>query len=245
MGKVEDYIIKKLKKEKLHFSLIDPDPKKMTKEKIKDICKVLKKTKTDAILVGGSSGVKNNFLDESIKTIKENCSLPTILFPGNASTGISKYADAILFLCLMNAKDVVFTTGMQSIGALLVKQYNLEAIPTGYIIIEPGMKAGENANLIKRDEIEKAVSYALASQYMGMRLVYLEAGSGAYEHVPKEMISKVKNNIEIPLIVGGGIKTQEQAIECLDAGADIIVTGTIIEKNLEKAVKIIEAVKSF
>jgi len=245
MGKVEDYIRKKLEKEKLHFSLIDPDPEKITKEKIKDICEALKNTKTDAILVGGSSGVKNSFLDEAIKIIKETCSIPVILFPGNASTGISRYADAILFLCLMNAKDVTFTTKMQAMGAMLVKEYNIEPIPTGYIIIEPGMKVGENANLIKRNEIDKALSYALASQYMGMRLVYLEAGSGAYEHVPKEMISKVKNNIEIPLIVGGGIKSEEQAIECLEAGADIIVTGNIIEKDLEKATKIIEAVKSF
>ena len=244
IGKVERYIREKLLEEYLHFSLIDPDPNKTRLENIERIVKILEAAGTDAIMVGGSTGVRNSFLDEVLKTIKSSCSLPTILFPGNPKTGISKYADAIFFLCLMNAKSIEFATGMQAIGSRIVKEFGIEPIPMGYIIIEPGMTVGTNANLIKRDEIEKAVGYALASQYMGMRLVYLEAGSGAYEPVPIEMIRSVKKEISVPLIVGGGIKTEEQALERIDAGADIIVTGNIIEKNPEQAIKIIKSIKS-
>lgn len=242
-GKVEKYIKNKLKNSFLHFSLIDPDPSKTRIEYVKDVVSKLEKAGTDAIMIGGSTGVKNSFLDEIIINIKESCSLPTILFPGNPETGVSKHADAIFFLCLMNAKDIKFATGYQAIGAKIVKEYGIEPIPVGYIIIEPGMTVGRNANLIKRDEIDKAASYALAAQYMGMRFVYLEAGSGAYEPVPLDMIRAVKSEISIPLIVGGGIRTEEQAINAIKAGADIIVTGTIIEKDPSAAKKIIKAIK--
>lgn len=241
---VEKYIYTKLEKEFLHFSLIDPDPRKVKIENLGKIVKELEDVGTDAIMVGGSTGVNNSFLDKVILEIKNSCSLPVILFPGNPETGVSKYADAIFFLCLMNAKDILFATGYQAVGARIVKEYGIEPIPVGYIIIEPGMTVGNNANLIKRDEIEKAVGYALAAQFMGMRLVYLEAGSGANEPVPKEMIKAVKKEIDIPLIVGGGIRTKEQAIEAIRAGADIIVTGTIIEKDPKKAMEIIDAIES-
>ncbi|MEM5826173.1 MAG: geranylgeranylglyceryl/heptaprenylglyceryl phosphate synthase [Candidatus Aenigmatarchaeota archaeon] len=243
-GSVEKYIKKKLNKNFLHFSLIDPDPSKTRIEYVKDVIKKLEEAGTDAIMIGGSTGVKNSFLDEVAISIKESCSLPVILFPGNPETGISKYADAIFFLCLMNAKDIRFATGYQSIGARIVKSYGIEPIPVGYIIIEPGMTVGKNAELIRRDDIDKAIGYALAAQYMGMRLVYLEAGSGAYEPVPLEMIKAVKHEIDIPLIVGGGIKTEEQAKNAIIAGADIIVTGTIIEKDIKKSIEIVKAIKS-
>lgn len=243
-GKVEKYIKKKMNDRYLHFSLIDPDPSKTKIEYVKSVVLELKKAGTDAIMIGGSTGVKNSFLDEIVLSVKESCSLPTILFPGNPETGVSRYADAIFFLCLMNAKDVRFVTGYQAIGSRIVKSYGIEPIPVGYIIIEPGMTVGKNAELIKRDEIDKAVSYALAAQYMGMRLVYLEAGSGAYEPVPSEMIKAVKDEISIPIIVGGGIKTEEQAKNAIMAGADIIVTGTIIEKDIKKSIEIIKSIKN-
>ncbi|MBU5678600.1 MAG: geranylgeranylglyceryl/heptaprenylglyceryl phosphate synthase [Candidatus Aenigmatarchaeota archaeon] len=241
---VEKYIMKKLKNKPLHFSLIDPDPSKTKIEYVIDAVSKLEDAGTDAIMVGGSSGVKNSFLDKVIISIKESCSLPIILFPGNPETGVSKHAHAVFFLCLMNSKDMRFATGYQSIGARLIKIYGIEPIPVGYIIIEPGMTVGKNAELIKRDEIDKAIGYALAAQYMGMRLVYLEAGSGAYEPVPLEMIKAVKHEIDIPLIVGGGIKTEEQAKNAIIAGADIIVTGTIIEKDIKKSIEIVKAIKS-
>lgn len=242
-GRVEKYIKKKLNKDFLHFSLIDPDPSKTRIEYVKDVVKKLEEAGTDAIMIGGSTGVKNSFLDEVLLSIKESCSLPVILFPGNPETGVSKHADAIFFLCLMNAKDIKFATGYQAIGAKIVKEYGIEPIPVGYIIIEPGMTVGRNAELIKRSEIDKAACYALAAQYMGMRMIYLEAGSGAYDPVPLEMIKAVKKEINIPLIVGGGIRTEDQAIGAIKAGADIIVTGTIIEKDQQKSINIVKAIK--
>lgn len=238
-------LMEKLKSQKLHMILIDPD--KQSPERAAEIASSACEAGTDAIMIGGSTGVTSLLLDETVQAIKQTIKIPVILFPTSANT-ISKFADAIYFMSMLNSKDVRFIIQEQMKGAPIIKKLGIEPIPLGYVIVEPGMKVGEvgNAEVVKRNDINIAVGYALSAEYLGMKLVYLEAGSGAPEPVPKEMITAVKNNISIPLIVGGGIRTKESAEYVIEAGADIIVTGTLIEncgaalhtlKNIIKVVK--------
>ncbi len=242
LGKVESYIHEKLEKEKLHFVLLDPDD--VSPEEASKIAQMCEKVGVDAVMVGGSTGAEGEVLDEVVKAIKESSSLPVILFPGSHG-GITKYADAIFFMSLLNSRNPFFITGAQALGAFTVKRYGIEPIPMAYLIIEPGETVGwvGDAKPIPRHKPKIAAAYALAGQYLGMRLVYLEAGSGAPEHVPNEMIRVVKSVIDVPLIVGGGIRTYEDAKEVAQSGADIIVTGTAIEKagSLEEARKRLES----
>ncbi|ASJ13691.1 geranylgeranylglyceryl/heptaprenylglyceryl phosphate synthase [Thermococcus radiotolerans] len=236
LGRVESYIHEKLKREKLHFVLIDPDD--VTPDIAGEIARMSEEVGADAVMIGGSTGAEGDVLNGVVRAIKENSSLPTILFPGSHG-GISRHADAIFFMSLLNSTNPFFITGSQALGAFTVKRYGIEPIPMAYLIIEPGETVGwiGDAKPIPRHKPKIAAAYALAGQYLGMRLVYLEAGSGAREPVPPEMISLVRRVIEVPLIVGGGIRTGEQARMAVEAGADIIVTGTAIEKadSLEKA----------
>ncbi|NJE07907.1 geranylgeranylglyceryl/heptaprenylglyceryl phosphate synthase [Thermococcus sp. M39] len=242
LGKVESYIHEKLEKEKLHFVLLDPDD--VSPEEASKIAQMCEEVGVDAIMVGGSTGAEGEVLDEVVKAIKESSSLPVILFPGSHG-GITKYADAIFFMSLLNSRNPFFITGAQALGAFTVKRYGIEPIPMAYLIIEPGETVGwvGDAKPIPRHKPKIAAAYALAGQYLGMRLVYLEAGSGAPEHVPNRMIRVVKSVIDVPLIVGGGIRTYEDAREVAQSGADIIVTGTAIEKagSLEEARKRLES----
>lgn len=245
-GKVETYIRKQLKKGPLHFSLLDPDFSKNNLDKISEISKFLSSAGSHGMLVGGSTGVTEKSTDKCIQIIKKNFKKPVVLFPGNVS-GVSKYADAILFMSLLNSNDPVWISRMQAYGSLMVKKYKVEPLPTAYLIIEPGMKAGEvgKVDAIKRSSPEDAVKYALAAQYMGMRFVYLEAGSGAPEHVPVEMIKAVKKETDVILIVGGGIRTAKATKDVLNAGADIVVTGTVLEQEGNRVKEIIDVVKNF
>ncbi|NPA75015.1 MAG: geranylgeranylglyceryl/heptaprenylglyceryl phosphate synthase [Euryarchaeota archaeon] len=243
--KVIEYIESKVRDEKLHMTLIDPDDQS-PKESAK-IAMEARNAGTDAIMIGGSTGITREIMDETIKEIKNAVELPVIIFPNSASV-LSPYADALYFMSLLNSRSVDMLIGQQIKGAVYVKKLGIEPIPMGYIIVEPGMTVGRvgQAKLIPRAHPEEAVAYALAAQYFGMRLVYLEAGSGAPEPVPPEMVSMVKNEIDIPLIVGGGIRTPEKARAIARAGADIIVTGTIVEmvENIEEELgKIISAIK--
>ncbi len=239
-----DYITKKLKETPLHFTLIDPE--KQTPEKAGKTAKIAENAGTDLIMVGGSTISSQQMVDETVLKIKENTSLPVVLFP-TAAKYLSRYADAIFFMSLLNSKNVRHVIREQALGSLIVKEYKLEPIPMGYIVVEPGMKVAEKgeAEVIKKDDIKTAIGFALAAQYLGMRLIYLEAGSGASYPVSNKMISKVKETVDIPLIIGGGIRDANTAKEKIKAGADIIVTGTIVEeKNREKKLReIIRAIK--
>ncbi|MCD6140392.1 MAG: geranylgeranylglyceryl/heptaprenylglyceryl phosphate synthase [Thermococcus sp.] len=243
IGKVESYIHEKLKEEKLHFVLLDPED--VSPGLASKLAKISEEVGVDAIMVGGSTGAEGEVLDGVVKAIKENSSLPVILFPGSHG-GLSKHADAVFFMSLLNSRNPFFITGAQALGAFKVKHYGIEPIPMAYLVVEPGETAGwvSDANLIPRHKPKIAAAYALAGQYMGMRLVYLEAGSGAPGHVPNEMIKVVKSAIDVPLIVGGGIRTYEDAKEVVQSGADIIVTGTAIEKagSLEESKKRLESI---
>lgn len=233
-GRVFDYLLKVRSDEGVvHLTLIDPDPFKQLPEVAGKIAKYACDAGTDAIMVGGSTAF--GILDETIEKIKEETDLPVILFPGNVS-GISKLADAIFFMSVLNSRNPYFITKAQALGAFAVKLYGLEPIGMAYLIVEPGGTVGymSEANLLPRNKPQIAAAYALAAQYMGFKLVYLEAGSGASEHVPCEMISLVSKVIDIPLIVGGGIRTEDEAARVVEAGADMIVQGTIAEETVLK-----------
>ena len=244
--KVIQYIERKIKTEKMHMTLIDPDDQ--TPKEASKIAQGAKRAGTDAIMIGGSTGITKELMDDTIKAIKNAVDLPVIIFPNSAHV-LSPYADAVYFMSLLNSEDVDMIIGQQVKGAGYIKKLGLEPISMGYLIVEPGMTVGRvgHAKLIRRDEADIAVAYALAAQYMGMHLVYLESGSGAPEPVPVEMVKRVKNEISVPLVVGGGIRTAEKAHAIAQAGADIIVTGTIVEmvSNIENELKkIVSSIKS-
>jgi len=246
MGKVESYILHKIASEgNIHFTLIDPD--KVQPAQAVQIAKQLENLGTAAIMIGGSTVVSVSQLDEVVKKVQKSVQIPVILFP-NHITGISQYADAILFMSLLNSDNPLFISGIQALGAPLIKRYHLETLPLGYIIIDSGSTAAYigQARALPRDKPEIAASFALAAQYLGMRFVYLEAGSGAKNPVPYEMIRYVKQIIDIPLIVGGGIKTKKVARNIVKSGADIIVTGTVIEsmEQIQDISEIITAIHS-
>jgi phosphoglycerol geranylgeranyltransferase len=242
--KVIEYLREKVKKETLHMTLIDPA--KQEPDQAGDIAAAADRFGTDAIMVGGSTGITQENLDATILAIKRNTKLPVIYFPSGAHA-ISPYSDAIYFMSMLNSRNVKMIIGEQVAGARIVKKLGLEPLSMGYIIIEPGMRVGEvgQADVIKRDDPKTAVAYALAAEYMGMQLVYLEAGSGAPSPVPSEIIGEVRKNITVPLIVGGGIREPEQAAMVKKAGANIIVTGTVVENGdyEPKLRAIIQAVK--
>jgi len=227
---VGDTIIKLVKKKKLHFSLIDPD--KQSPKVAGEIAKTVTDAGSSAIMVGGSTVSSQKQVDETVKSIKQNSRLPVILFPSGAKF-LSKYADAVFFMSLLNSRNLDYVIREHVKGASFVKHSGLEPISMGYVIVEPGMAAGRvgEADLIKKDDIETAVGYALAAQYLGMKLFYLEAGSGAHIPVSNIIIKFVKKNTDIPLIVGGGILDVKTAREKAQAGADIIITGTALEKE--------------
>lgn len=238
-------IIKKVGKKKLHFSLLDPD--KQSPDIARAVAKNAEEAGSSVIMVGGSTIVSQQQVDETVKAIKDNSNLPVILFPSGAKY-LSRYADAVFFMSLLNSRNLDFVIREHVKGAPFVKLSGIEPISMGYVIVEPGMTAGRKGevDLIKRNDIDTAVGYALASQYLGMDFFYLEAGSGAPNPVTSEMITSVKNSINMPLIVGGGIRNPKTAKEISKAGADIVVTGTKLEeeKNVKKVLSdIIKAIE--
>lgn len=245
VGAVEKYLLDKIHVEgAIHITLIDPE--KVTPPQASLIAEKARASGTSAIMVGGSTFVSTKHLDDVVKTIKRAVKLPVILFPNNV-TSISRYADAIWFMSLLNSADPYFIIGAQVLGAPLVRKYNLEPIPMGYIIVGEGGTAGiiGKAIPIPYDKPELAAAHALAGQYLGMRFIYLEAGSGAKKPVPQEMIRAVKCCIDVPLIVGGGIRSKDQAIAAVSAGANIIVTGNVVEDGCveDRVSQIIQGIK--
>ncbi|MGZ4919305.1 MAG: phosphoglycerol geranylgeranyltransferase [Halobacteriota archaeon] len=215
----------------IHLTLIDPDSQ--LPEEAGHIAHRAEQGGTVAILVGGSVGVGGRGLEITVNEIKDNTDVPVIIFPSDTGSVCSR-ADAIFFLSLLNSRLVAYLTTNQALGAVFIKSYGIEPIPVAYIIVEPGGTVGwvGDARLIPRNKPEIAAAYALAGKYLGMRWIYLEAGSGVSDVVPPEMVSAVKDALEdTKLIVGGGIKTDKQAKLLARAGADVIVTGTAIEQD--------------
>jgi phosphoglycerol geranylgeranyltransferase len=245
LGRVEKYLLERIKAEgAIHITLVDPE--KVTPPQASRVAENAKNSGTSAIMIGGSTFVSQAHLDAVVKAIRRTVKIPTILFPNNI-TGISHHADAIWFMSLLNSVDPYFLIGAQVLGAPLVKKYGLEPISMGYVIVGDGGTAGivGKAIPVPYNKPELAAAHALAGQYLGMHFIYLEGGSGAKTPVPPEMIHTVKHFVDIPLIVGGGIRTKERALAAASAGADVIVTGNIIERidAKQKVSEIIDGVK--
>ncbi len=218
----------------LHFTLIDPD--EIGYENAAKFSAESERAGTDAILIGGTVGVQGELLDETVKLIKDSVSIPVILFPGDIS-GISPFADAILYLSLLNSRNPYYISGVQALSAPIIRRWKLEPIPTAYLITEPGGETaagwvGDARPLpVRKPSITYA--YALSAVTVGYKLVYLEAGSGAAYPVDDRLVMAAQKAIrqQVPLIVGGGIRTPQTAIQKVRAGADIIVTGTVLENS--------------
>jgi len=243
---VHNYILKNREKHPLHFTLLDPG--KMDSDDLVTLATQTARAGTDGFLVGGSTDLSLEKVDSAVDAIKETTHLPVILFPTHASS-VSGRADAIFFMSLLNSESRQFLVGEQIASARWVKQTGLEPLSMAYLVVAPGMAAGRigQAQPLPRDDPNLVVSHALAGQYLGMRYIYLEAGSGASNPVPSEIVKAVRNEVETLLIVGGGIRTPAAASEAVKAGADIIVTGTLVEtsrKLKEEMSTLIKAVHS-
>jgi phosphoglycerol geranylgeranyltransferase len=213
-----------------YLVLIDPEACEV--DKCAKLAHEVERAGADAILLGGS--LLTIDLHPIAAALKDETSLPIILFPGD-SMHLTPHADAILYMSLISGRNPNYLIGEQVKAAPWIQRYDLEPIPTGYILIEGGNRTAvefmSGTVPIPREKPNIAGPHALAAQYLGMQLVYLEAGSGAKFPIPNDMISTVKSQIEIPLVVGGGIRTPETATEKVNAGADFIVTGNILEKT--------------
>jgi phosphoglycerol geranylgeranyltransferase len=234
MTNVHQQIIKsKAKTEKLLAILIDPD--KVDLDNFEIVLDRIIDSPANYLFIGGSV-VRNSILDELILKIKEKCSLPLVLFPGNPSQ-ISAKADAILFLSLISGRNPDFLIEQQIKAVPILKQTSLEIIPTGYILIESGTKTAvemvSRTAPIERNNLELVTATAQAGEMLGHKFIYLEAGSGAKQPVPLQMIKDVAENITVPLIVGGGITDFAGIKNAFDSGADIVVIGTAFENNID------------
>lgn len=227
----QDLLTKKQQGKKAFAVLIDPD--KMTDaSKCLRLVNICLENKVDYLFVGGSLITNNNF-SSVIKAIKENSDIPILLFPGN-NLQIDTSADAILLLSLISGRNSEFLIGQHVVAAPILKRSNLEIIPTGYILVgsnQTSVSYMSNTAPVPYDKFNVASCTAIAGEMLGLKLIYLEAGSGASDPVSQKMITSVKKAIDIPLIVGGGINTVGKAVDALDAGADLIVMGNSIEKD--------------
>ena len=211
--------------------LIDPD--KVDDNKVHQLVELGVAANVDYFLVGGSL-VVSNYIDQCVRLIKQHCAIPVILFPGSASQ-VSKHADALLYLSLISGRNADLLIGQHVVSAPVIKQSGLEIMSTGYMVIDGGAPTTvsyiSNATPLPADKNEIAMCTAMAGEMLGMKLIYMDAGSGARKPVTESMIEKVSGCISVPLIVGGGITHPEKAYLNCKAGADVIVVGNAIEKD--------------
>lgn len=221
----------KLENKKLLAILLDPD--KIVLGNIAELISKINQSPATHIFIGGSH-VENNIIDELIIAIKQKCLLPIVLFPGNPSQ-ISNEADAILFLSLLSGRNPDYLIEHQVKAAPILKQTQLEIISTGYLLIESGTETAveriSKTTPLDRNDTDLVLATAQAGEMLGNKLIYLEAGSGAKQAVPLQMIKKVSKNIEIPLLIGGGIIDLQGIQNAYDSGADLVIIGTAFEKD--------------
>ena len=220
-----------------YIVLIDPD--KNSEKKLEEKISKINNSGVDAIFVGGSLILDNN-CERRVSIIKSLSELPVIFFPGGISQ-LNKYYDAMLFMSILSGRNPHYLIGEQVVAAPIVKDLGIEVIPTGYLIVDGGnnssvqFMSGSNPIPIEKPDI--LVAHALAAQYLGKKLVYLESGSGAKNSIPNELVKAVNSYIDVPIIVGGGIRSPESAYEKVQAGASFIVTGTVIENDSMAMIK--------
>ena len=213
--------------------LIDPDKK--NDKNIDQLVEKAHQNGVDAIFVGGSI-MMDGLYHKRVERIKSNSEIPVILFPGGVNQ-INKHYDAMLFMSLLSGRNSHYLIGEQVIAAPIVKDYEIETIPTGYLLIDGGsptsVEVVSGTKPLPSNRPDIIVSHALAAQFLGMELIYLEAGSGALNEVPEDVVKKVADEISIGLIVGGGIRTPEDANSIVNSGASFVVIGSAIEKSAE------------
>ena len=230
-GIYQSLVTKKQSGKKSFTVLIDPD--KVNASILDELIELATTAKVDYFFVGGSLVISNR-LDEVVQHIKANCTIPVILFPGSPSQ-VSSYADALLYLSLISGRNPELLIGQHVISAPFVKQSGLEIMSTGYMVIDGGAPTTvsyiSNASPIPSDKNEIAVCTAMAGEMLGMKLIYMDSGSGARKPVTESMIQSVASVINIPMIIGGGILEPEKAYRNCRAGADVVVVGNAIEKD--------------
>ena len=241
---VYDYLLN-LKKQGIKGLVVLLDPDKEDAESLGQRAAKAEQSGAKAIFVGGSRIEDGNF-DDSVKALMSAVDIPVVIFPGG-SEQISGHADAILFMSLISGRNPKYLIEEHVTAAPVVRKLGLEPIPAAYMLIESGKSTAveivSNTKPIPSDGIDAAGAHAMAAEMLGMKLVYLEAGSGALRPVPVEMIAVVRQSISIPLIVGGGIRSPEQAKAAADAGADFIVVGNALENDNDDLIeKIADAI---
>jgi phosphoglycerol geranylgeranyltransferase len=240
----ESLLAKKKKGQRSFAVLIDPD--NVNTAKIDELTELAVSSGVDYLLVGGSLVISNH-LDEVVQHIRRNCSIPVILFPGTPSQ-VSRYADGLLYLSLISGRNPELLIGQHVISAPFVRKSGLEIISTGYMVIDGGAPTTvsyiSNATPIPADKNEIALCTAMAGEMLGMKLIYMDAGSGARYPIREEMIASVAAHIDVPLVVGGGIRDPEKAYLNCKAGADVIVVGNAIEKDASLIKEMADAVHS-
>lgn len=225
--------------------LIDPDKVDDTGSLLK-LINIAVENKVDFFMVGGSLLTGTN-MHQVIQLIKSNCSLPVILFPGS-NMHVDGSADAILFLSLISGRNPELLIGQQVIAAPIVKRSRLEVLPTGYILISADnhttVSYMSNTQPIPADKYSVAVCTAMAGEMLGLKLIYMDAGSGARYPISPKMIAAVRKSIDVPLIVGGGINSATKAVESLKAGADMLVVGNGIEKTPDLMIEVSDTINN-
>ncbi len=234
IGKVELYINEMLEsKGAMLFSLIDPVDFKSNEHAIKT-AKELARAGSDILLLGGSTGAQGEMLDDVAKEVKESIDIPLVLFPGNIAT-ISRHSDAIYFMSLLNARNPYWITQAQMLAAPVIRNYGVEPLPVGYIIVQPGGTVGwvGDANMVPREKPKIAAALAMSGEFLGNRFIITDTGSNpklqGFSHVPLEMVRMVRSAISVPYIVAGGITTTEELKNVYSVGADIVQIGTAFE----------------
>lgn len=241
LGSIEKRLISRTKRGPICAALIDPED--FSPNQAAQTAQTAVRSGVSLILVGGSTLSDQNKLDAVVRAIKNHVTQPVVLFPGNV-TGVSKLADAILFSSLLNSANPYFIIGAQALGSMEVYKAGIESIPMGYLVFGNASSTSfiGQVNSLPPSKPNLAVIYALAARYLGMRTLYLEAGSGASEPIPAETIRFVKKFYDGILIVGGGITTGESAGKVAAAGADILVVGNLLETpGFEKTLRRIVA----
>lgn len=244
---LDQLLEKKRRNLKSLYVLLDPDKTK-SDQRLLSILTICQENAIDQLMVGGSLIHGSTGLHELVTFIKDHSPLQVILFPGS-NMHIEARADGILFLSLLSGRNPEFLIGQQVVAAPLIRKSKLEVIPTGYLLVDPGHATTvsyiSNTTPIPRNNSPIASCTAMAAEMFGFRQVYLDAGSGAANPVPPEMIAEVADSIEIPLLVGGGINTVAKAERAFEAGADALVIGNGIENNLNLLIEVSEIINDY